>query len=215
MPEFSILEKIIIWSIPVIFGITVHEVAHGWLADKLGDPTAKIQGRLTLNPIKHIDPIGTLVVPAILLYVSNFVLGWARPVPVNWSNLRQPRRDMALVAVAGPGANLLMLIIWLVLAKLFLIINLPTPTTQILLVMCEAGIIINIILMILNMLPVLPLDGGRVMSAVLPTWLSRYYARLEPFGLLIIILLLVTGMLHKILGPPVFGLYEFVVGLIN
>lgn len=215
MPEFTLFEKIIIWSVPVIFGITVHEVAHGWLANKLGDPTAKIQGRLTLNPIKHIDPIGTLVVPAILLYVSNFVLGWARPVPVNWNNLRHPRRDMALVAAAGPGANLVMLIVWFILAKLFLVASLPIATTEILLVMCEAGIIINIILMILNMLPLLPLDGGRVMSALLPIWLSRYYARLEPFGLLIIILLLVTGLLQQILGPPVFGLYSFVVGLLQ
>ena len=215
MPEFSLLEKIIIWAVPVIFAITVHEVAHGWLANKLGDPTAKSQGRLTLNPIKHIDPVGTIIVPAILLYASNFVLGWARPVPVNWHKLRQPRRDMALVAAAGPASNLVMMVIWLILAKLFLIAGLPVSATEILLVMCDAGIIINIILMVLNMLPLLPLDGGRVLSALLPVSLSRQYARLEPFGLLIIIALLVTGVLQQILGPPVFGLYSFVVSLIN
>ena len=156
MPEYSLFEKIIIWAIPILFAITVHEVAHGWVADKLGDQTAKIMGRITLNPIKHIDPIGTVALPLILLFIGSFIFGWAKPVPVTWKNLRKPRRDMALVALAGPAANLIMMIIWSILAKLVILTSAATSSSQFLLSMCGAGILINIVLMVLNLFMLFP-----------------------------------------------------------
>jgi len=206
MPELTIVEKIFIWAIPVLFAITVHEVAHGWVAGQLGDPTAKAAGRLTLNPVKHIDPLGTVVLPLLLLYVGNFIFGWAKPVPVTWKNLSHPRRDMALVALAGPAANLLMMLIWAMLAKLVLIF--PGDVVwgmNLISYMCSAGIIINIVLMVLNLLPILPLDGGRVFSALLPVSWARAYSHLEPYGLIILVVLLVTGVLDKVLRPIIIG----------
>jgi len=216
MAELSLLEKIIVWAIPVVFAITVHEVAHGWVANYLGDPTAKSLGRLTLNPIKHIDPIGTVVLPLILVYLGGFIFGWAKPVPVTWQNLRSPRRDMAIVAAAGPVANLIMMILWAVLAKVLLTIDqTPGPLLQFVLVMCSIGIIINIILMVLNLLPLLPLDGGRVVTSLLPPRLAVLYSRLEPFGLIVILVLLVTGVLANILMPVVSALEAVIYNLIN
>jgi len=216
MAELSLLEKIIVWAIPVVFAITVHEVAHGWVANYLGDPTAKSLGRLTLNPIKHIDPIGTVALPLILVYLGGFIFGWAKPVPVTWQNLRSPRRDMAIVAAAGPVANLIMMILWAVLAKVLLTIDqTPGPLLQFVLVMCSIGIIINIILMVLNLLPLLPLDGGRVVTSLLPPRLAVLYSRLEPFGLIVILVLLVTGVLANILMPVVSALEAVIYNLIN
>lgn len=216
MAELSLLEKIIVWAIPVVFAITVHEVAHGWVANYLGDPTAKTLGRLTLNPIRHIDPIGTVALPLILVYLGGFIFGWAKPVPVTWQNLRSPRRDMAIVAAAGPMANLVMMILWAVLAKVLLTIDqTPGPMLQFILTMCSIGIIINIILMVLNLLPLLPLDGGRVVTSLLPPRLAVLYSRLEPFGLIIILVLLVTGILANIMMPMVSGLETLIYQLIN
>lgn len=215
MPELTLLQKIIVWAVPVIFAITVHEVAHGWVANFLGDPTAKSRGRLTLNPLKHIDPVGTVILPAILLFLGGFVFGWAKPVPVTWQNLHNPRRDMALVAAAGPLANLVMMILWAILAKLILISQSSSELAGLLLVMCSAGIIINIVLMVLNLFPVLPLDGGRVMTSLLPVNLARSYARLEPFGLIIIVVLLASGVLGKILIPIVGTIEAYVHMLIG
>jgi Zn-dependent protease len=215
MPELPVIQKIIIWAIPVLFAITVHEVAHGWVANQLGDPTAKLAGRLTLNPVKHIDLLGTIILPLILLYIGNFIFGWAKPVPVGWQNLGKPRRDMALVAAAGPVANLLMIIIWAMLAKSVLIFATGTDeSVRLFIYMCSAGIIINIILMVLNLFPLLPLDGGRIVAAMLPLRLARMYSRLEPYGLLILIIFLVSGVLGKLLFPIVRQLEIFVYQLI-
>ncbi len=198
MSEFNFVQKLIIYAVPVLFAITVHEVAHGWIASKLGDQTAKMMGRLTLNPVKHIDPIGTVVVPVMMLIVSPFILGWAKPVPVDWRNLKRPKQDMAWVAIAGPGANLLMMIFWAVLAKLIIVSGLGNYHYSIpVITMAMVGIGINIVLMVLNLIPIPPLDGSRVLSALLPPKAAYQYNRLEPYGLIIVLLLLFSGVLGK------------------
>lgn len=204
MHALSLAERIFSAAVPVVFAITVHEVAHGWVAARLGDPTAKLAGRLTLNPVKHIDPLGTVVVPLVMLVLTSFIFGWAKPVPVNWRNLRRPRRDMALVAAAGPGANLLMLALWtLALAPLFGAGgDLSYPST-LLIEMAKMGIIINTVLIVLNLLPLPPLDGSRIVTAFLSPVAARRYNALESWGLLILVALIFTGVLGAILIPPV------------
>jgi len=200
----DIIQKITIWAVPVLFAITLHEVAHGWVARYFGDPTAASLGRLTLNPIRHIDPVGTILVPAIMILMpGNFLFGWAKPVPVNVNQLNNPKRDMAIVAVAGPLSNLVMAFFWALLIK-FCISNggQVTNTEQILILMGLAGITINLVLMVLNMLPLPPLDGGRVLTGVLPDKLAIKFSRIEPYGLIIIIALLVTGILGNIISTP-------------
>ncbi len=204
MPHLSIIQKVAIWILPVIFAITVHEVAHGWVAYKLGDPTAKMLGRLTLNPIKHIDPIGTLLIPAILLWLGGFIFGWAKPVPVTWRNLKHPKRDMIFVAIAGPFANLIMAILWGLVMKLGIILDPNVSKIALgIALMGQAGVIINLVLMVLNLIPLPPLDGGRVVSGLLRGKASYYYDKIEPFGFWIILLLLATGALAFIIGPVV------------
>jgi Zn-dependent protease len=204
--DLPLIQKIIIFAIPIIFAITVHEVAHGWVAYKLGDHTAKMLGRLTLNPIKHIDPIGTVLVPALLIYMGGFLFGWAKPVPVDWRNLRNPKRDMAYVAVAGPASNLIMAIIWAIIYKLALISGPSSGGPMYALEqMCYVGIGINTLLMILNLFPVPPLDGSRVMASLLPPKLAISYNKLEPFGLFIVLALLMTGVLFNVIAPFIGG----------
>ncbi len=204
MEELSLIQKIAVWVVPVIFAITVHEVAHGWMAKQLGDKTAMMLGRLTLNPVKHIDPLGTLIIPGILLAFGGFVFGWAKPVPITWENFSRPKRDIALVSVAGPFANLLMAIFWLLVIRATLTVGIDADSPALFLVYIGvAGVIINSVLMILNMLPIPPLDGGRVLGALLPGPWSWQLSRLEPYGLPILILLLATGMLGKIIGPMI------------
>ncbi|NIN35303.1 MAG: site-2 protease family protein [Gammaproteobacteria bacterium] len=215
MQELGLIETVIAWSIPILFGITVHEVAHGWVANSLGDSTARLQGRLTLNPIRHIDPVGTILVPALMVMLTGFIFGWAKPVPVNWQRLGHPRRDMALVAAAGPLANLVMMLIWAFIAKLVFVAGIEASlVAPFILTMVKVGIIINIILMVLNLLPLLPLDGGRVMTSLLPPDLAEKYARLEPYGLIILVVLLVTGVLVRIIGPIIFGLEHLIYQLL-
>lgn len=199
MLDLSLVQKISIWVVPVILGITVHEVAHGWIARKLGDNTAFMLGRLTLNPLKHIDPMGTILIPAmLLLFQTGFIFGYAKPVPINWKNLNHPKRDMALVAAAGPMANLLMAIGWALLLRLGVVLG---DSGFSLVYMGVAGISINGILMVLNLLPLPPLDGGRVLTGLLPGPMAYKFSRIEPYGFFILIGLLVTGVLGTVLWP--------------
>ncbi len=216
MPELNLISTLFVFVIPVIFAVTVHEVAHGWVASQFGDQTARSMGRLTLNPIKHIDPVGTILVPAIMYFASGFIFGWAKPVPINWRNLGHPRRDMAIVAIAGPAANLLMLLFWAMSAKVIMLLgNDSNHLTQLLFIMSNIGIMINIVLMILNLFPILPLDGGRVLTAMLPRNLAISFSRLEPYGLIILVVLLLSGILWKVLLPLISGTQSLIYHLIQ
>ncbi len=207
------LTQILFFAIPVILAVTVHEVAHGWTAKVLGDDTAYRQGRLSLNPIRHIDPIGSLLVPGVMYLFTGFAFGWARPVPIDWRRLRNVRRDMALVAAAGPGANLLMILLWGVVLRVAVELD-PGFGRTALNFMSEVGIIINAMLMVLNLFPVPPLDGSRVVTALLPGRYAVAYNRLEPFGLIIVVLLLVSGLLGSIIWPTIAAIDYFIRSLV-
>ncbi|MGZ8192452.1 MAG: site-2 protease family protein [Methylobacter sp.] len=204
MNELTMMQRIVVWFLPVVFAITVHEVAHGWVAKKYGDNTAFMQGRLTLNPIKHIDVVGTIILPGLLLLTgTGFIFGWAKPVPVDARNFKNPRHDMAIVALAGPLANLSMAIGWALLARLGVIIgteyiSLPLIYTGI------AGISINLVLALINLLPIPPLDGSRILTGILPARVAWQYNQLERFGFIILLVLLYTQVLGAILAYPMY-----------
>ena len=211
----SFLTIISVAAIPILLAITLHEVAHGRVARRFGDRTAEAQGRLSLNPVRHIDPIGTVLVPMVLLWLGGFLFGWAKPVPVNPRNLRRPREDMVWVAAAGPAANLLMALAWAVALSASQH-RLAGVTGEWLEMMASIGVSINLLLAVFNMLPVPPLDGGRVLVNLLPPGpLSRLLTRIEPFGLFIVLGLLVTGVLTMILYRPIGVLEEFILGLVG
>ncbi|MDZ7642593.1 MAG: site-2 protease family protein [Desulfurivibrio sp.] len=216
MNQLTLVQQLAVWALPLLFAITVHEVAHGWVANRLGDPTARLLGRLTLNPVKHIDPVGTIVVPGILLMLGGFVFGWAKPVPVDWRNLRDSRRDMMLVAAAGPLSNLVMAVGWGIILKIGLGLANSWPMLGMPLVyMGGAGILINLVLMVLNLLPIPPLDGSRIVSGMLPAELAVQYNRLENVGFFILLALLATGTLGSILGPPIYALRGVIITLLG
>ncbi|MFA7279302.1 MAG: site-2 protease family protein [Sterolibacterium sp.] len=211
----NLIQTLAIWALPVVFAITLHEAAHGYVARMFGDPTAWELGRVSLNPLRHIDPVGTLLVPALILGTSSLLgsggilFGWAKPVPVNFSRLRNPKRDMLWVAAAGPGANLIMALGWACLIKLAIMM----PDSVFALPMAEmgkAGITINAALMLLNLLPIPPLDGGRIAVSLLPHRLAWKFARIEPYGFVILLALLFTGVLGDILGPLIFGFIHII-----
>lgn len=212
MPDFQLLaQQIAIWAVPVLLAITVHEASHGYVARRLGDDTAERAGRLTLNPIRHIDLIGTVLVPAmLLLFKSPFLFGWAKPVPVDFRRLRSPLRDMAIVAGAGPASNLAMAFGWVGILWVYLTMGAPTGGWTLLRDMCVAGVGINVILMVLNLIPLPPLDGGRIAVGLLPPSLAIPLSRLEPWGMVILVGLLVTGILGQMLALP----FSIVQGLI-
>lgn len=209
-----LIQTLAIGALPIIFAITLHEAAHGYAARHFGDPTAWLAGRISLNPLRHIDPVGTIAVPlAILLLTTGGVLfGWARPVPVDFGRLRHPKRDMLWVAAAGPAANFVMALGWGALAKLAWVLPLnyfSLPMAR----MAEIGISINVVLMMLNLFPLPPLDGGRIAVSLLPPGIAWRFAQLERFGFPILLVLLITGILNVWLRPAV-GLVSLLIATI-
>jgi Zn-dependent protease len=208
MDVSSLVQTVAIYALPVLFAITLHEASHGYVARHFGDMTAYAQGRISLNPARHIDLVGTIIVPIAILVVSKlaggsgFLFGWAKPVPVNYSALKNPKRDMMLVAAAGPASNLVMALGWAVLYKLGDLIG-PGDYATPLKLMSIAGIEVNMVLMLLNLLPILPLDGGRILASLLPRRAAGQYARLEPLGVPLLIVLLITNVLNFVLEPLV------------
>ena len=209
LEEFA--RKLAVWAIPVLFAITLHEASHGYVARRYGDRTAEMLGRLTLNPIKHIDPVGTVLVPAAMLLLTGFIFGWAKPVPVNTRNLHNPRRDMVIVAAAGPLSNVVMALGWGLLMSLSLAFGQALGSTgHWLFAMGQAGVTINAILAVFNLLPIPPLDGGRVASGLLPVRMSDRLDAIEPYGIFIVLGLLFVGILWPLLLPAIEALQIFV-----
>lgn len=210
----EILERVSLWSVPVLLAVVFHEVAHGAVAYRLGDPTAARAGRLTLNPLAHVDPIGTVAVPLFLLLSgSGFLFGWAKPVPVDTASLRRPRRDAVLVAAAGPAANLALAVLFSWAARVLAGFadaegGLAAAIGQPLARMAHHAVVMNVFLGVFNLLPIPPLDGGRVVSGLLPLRWSQPFARIEPFGFAILLLLMMTSGLGIVVGPPVRALLE-------
>ena len=204
MDVTHLVQTFAIYALPVLFAITLHEAAHGYVARHFGDMTAHAQGRISLNPIRHVDLVGTVIVPLVILFLSagKFLFGWAKPVPVNYSALRKPKQHMAWVAAAGPGANLAMALGWALLLKLAVLLPVNLFSVPLRL-MAEAGIVVNLVFMFLNLLPILPLDGGRILASLLPNRAAWQYAKLEPWGLPLLMLLLLTNVLNFVLEPLV------------
>ncbi|MBW8363007.1 MAG: site-2 protease family protein [Rhizobium sp.] len=219
--ELTLIQKIAVFALPVIFAITLHEAAHGYVARFFGDMTAAAAGRITANPLKHIDPVGTILVPLVILLTSKLLgggmilFGWAKPVPVNFGRLRRPKQDMLWVALAGPGMNFIMAVFWALMIQLGHALGSSFVSAPLML-MGAAGVFINVILMALNLIPLPPLDGGRIAVSLLPVKQAMQFARLEPYGLFILLGLMFTGILGYILWPLIsvfIGLTALVTGL--
>ena len=211
----QLIQTIALAAIPILFAITLHEAAHGYVARHFGDMTAYQQGRLSLNPLRHIDPVGTILLPLLTLALGGILFGWAKPVPVNFSALRNPKKDMLWVAIAGPASNLAMALGWALLARFGMEMQgsyFSVPLQG----MARIGIQINVILMVLNLIPLPPLDGGRVAVSLLPHRQAFQLAKIEPYGIFILIILLMTNLLGLILWPlvsMVTGMLGLVFGL--
>lgn len=200
----ALMLKIVVSAVPVLFAITVHEASHGYAAKFFGDLTAERLGRISLNPLKHIDPLGTILLPALTLFLGGVLFGWAKPVPVNFNNLRNPKKDMLWVAANGPASNLVMAILWGMLLGYIMHLQASgvfSTATYFFLEMSYVGITINIVLMVLNLLPMPPLDGGRIAVSLLPNNLAMQLSRVEQYGFVILIALMFTGVLGKIISP--------------
>lgn len=207
--ELTLIQKIAVYAIPVIFAITVHEAAHGYAARFFGDMTADRAGRISLNPLKHIDPLGTILLPALTLMIGGILFGWAKPVPVDFSRLRHPKRDMLWVAAAGPASNLVMALFWAFVIQFS--VNAPGDYSTPMALMGQAGVMINVVLMVLNLLPLPPLDGGRIAVSLLPNHLAFKFAQIERYGFVILIILLMTGILSAIMQPLISAVINLIV----
>jgi Zn-dependent protease len=206
--DLTVIQKIVIYALPVIFAITVHEAAHGYAAKHFGDMTAFNAGRITLNPLKHIDMFGTIILPALTVMLGGILFGWAKPVPVDFRRLRNPKKDMLWVAAAGPASNFVMAIFWALVLKFS--VDAPEAFVLPMTLMAKAGVAINIVLMVLNLLPLPPLDGGRIAVSLLPINLARPFAQVERYGFIILIILLFSGVLGKILEPLINLVYALI-----
>ena len=198
--ELNIVQQVAVYALPVVFAITLHEAAHGYVAKHFGDTTAYMLGRVSMNPLRHIDPIGTVLIPLLTMFLGGILFGWAKPVPVNFNYLRNPKKDMLWVALAGPGANLAMALGWAVVMKLANMMA-GNPFSLPMALMGRAGLNINVVLMVLNLLPLLPLDGGRIAVSLLPNRLAYRYSMMEPYGMILLVILLFSGVLGAIIGP--------------
>ena len=205
------LRLITIYAIPVIFAITLHEAAHGYVAKMFGDNTAYVLGRVSLNPTRHIDPLGTIIFPLLTMFLGGMLFGWAKPVPVNQGQLREPRRHMIWVVLAGPASNFVMAFMWAILLRILLSMG---QTDGFLWQVSMAGIQINLILMVLNLLPIPPLDGGRIIMNRVPLEVERMLARIEPYGIWILLLLLMTGTLQPVIGSGVQFFYNLILQIV-
>lgn len=209
----KIIYNIAVWAIPVLFAITLHEVAHGWAANKLGDGTARMLGRLSLNPIKHIDPFGTIILPIMLILMSSpIIFGAAKPVPVDTRNFKNPRRDMAIVALAGPLANIVMAVFWVAIFYISQLLIGHQAVLEGMVRMALAGVLINLVLFTFNLMPIPPLDGGRILSAFLPPKISDMLDKIEPFGFFIVIGLVLLGVFQPIINFSV-GIFSSLAGI--
>ena len=217
MNELSALQQMSVMALPLLLAITLHEAAHGLVAEKFGDKTARRLGRVSLNPLRHIDPLGTVVLPLLMYFTTGFLFGWAKPVPVDWRNLRNPRRDMAWVALAGPASNLLMMLMWGVIGRIGVHLHgagvewFAMP----LIYMGGFGLLINAILMVLHLFPLPPLDGGRILVPFLPPTLAHRGAAIEPYGIIILVVLLVTGILWQLVGPLISGSQQLMAAMLE
>lgn len=214
MEQLTIVQQVAIWILPILFAVTLHEAAHGFVAHKLGDDTAYVLGRVTLNPIKHIDLLGTIIIPLVLMVTTGFVFGWAKPVPVNPNRLRHPKRDFALVALAGPTSNFLMAVVWMGLFKLSLLLG-PGEMIAGLKLMSFAGVSINLVLMVLNLIPIPPLDGSRFINYLLPAPWDERFNKIAPFGIFIILFLIMSEILSYIMMPSVQFLQRMLLAVFN
>ena len=204
--SLSIMLRVALWIVPVYLAITVHELSHGFVASWFGDNTAREQGRLTLNPVRHIDPVGSIAVPAFLILLGGFVFGWARPVPVEARKLNNPNRNMILVVAAGPLSNLLMSIGWSFILKYGLLLLQSEPGFALVLIyLGAAGVVINSAIMMFNLLPLLPLDGGRIVACLLPGRLRESYARTEPWGFPLLLVAVFAGIAGNVIWPMMVG----------
>lgn len=207
----STLKLVTVYAIPVIFAITLHEAAHGYVAKRFGDNTAYVLGRVSLNPARHIDPFGTVIFPLLTLFLGGMLFGWAKPVPVNQGQLREPRRHMIWVVLAGPAANFLMALLWALLLRILFSMG---EMQGFLWEVSRAGISINLILMVLNLLPIPPLDGGRVLMNIVPLKTENLLARIEPYGIWILLALLLTGVIQPVIGAGINFFFELILKIV-